>query len=143
VTDDNGDGTPEVNRRAEIFLYIQALKADDVHGRPVAENPVLVKGGRVWYEEPAGPGGVAFFEHEGTGIAVESYETFGLDHNVLVQEEAWGAWVDNPSEGCPDCHRPITQDSPVFARWVLVDPFDEHGRRIYKTVSELSGLTPP
>jgi mono/diheme cytochrome c family protein len=143
VTDDNGDGILEVNRREEIFLYIQALKGNDIHGRPVAENPVLVKGGRVWYEDAAAPSGVAFFEHEGTGIAVESYEVFGLDHNVLVQEESWGAWVDNPAEGCTDCHRPITLDSPVFARVVLVDPFDENGRRVYKTVTELSGVTPP
>ena len=102
-----------------------------------------MKGGRVWYEDEGSPGGVASFEHEGTGIYVQSYETFGLDHNVLVNEESWGAYEVNPAEGCPDCHRPITMDSPVFARLILVDPFDENGERVYKTVSELSGVTPP
>ena len=72
------------------------------------------------------------------------YETFGLDHNVLVQDEAWGAYPQqNPAEGCPDCHRPTTGDSPVFARKILIDPFDEDGFRVYKTVTELSGVTPP
>jgi hypothetical protein len=143
VTDDNGDGKLEVNRPEEILSYVQALRGNDSHGVPVADNPVLVKGGRVWYEDPGAPGGVDSFEHEGTGIVVQSYEIFGLDHNVLVQEEAWGAWVSNPAEGCVDCHRPVTQDSPVFARLILVDPWDENGDPVYKTVSELSGVTPP
>ena len=143
VTDDNGDDKLEVNRPAEMLLYMQALKGNDSYGRPVADNPVLVKGGRIWYEDSGAPGGVASFEHEGTGIVVQSFETFGLDHNVLVQEEAWGAWVESPGDGCPDCHRPVTLDSPVFARLILIDPFDESGQPIYKTVSELSGVTPP
>jgi hypothetical protein len=143
VTDDDGDGKLEVNRVEEILLYIQALKGNDSYGRPVASNPVLVKGGRVWYEDPEAPGGVASFEHEGTGIVVQSYEVFGLDHNVLAQETSWGAWVYNPAEGCPDCHVPTTFDSPVFDRLILVDPFDENGDRVYKTVRELSGVNPP
>jgi len=144
VTDDNSDGKLEVNRLEEILLYIQALKGPDSLGRPVATNPVLIKGGRIWYEDAGSPDGVASFEHEGTGLHVQSYETFGLDHNVLVQDEAWGAYPQqNPSEGCPDCHRPTTGDSPVFAREILIDPFDEDGFRVYKTVTELSGVTPP
>jgi hypothetical protein len=143
VTDDNGDGKLEVNRKAEMLLYMQALKGNDVHGQPVAANPVLVKGGRIWYEDPGAPGGVDSFPHEGTGIEVQSYEIFGLDHNVLAQEESWGAWVDNPAEGCPDCHRPTTLDSPVFERLILIDPFDESGRPVYMTVRDMSGVHPP
>jgi len=143
ITDDDGDGNLEINRAAEILIYVQALKGNDSYGRPVATNPVLVKGGRIWFEAPGSPTGVDFVEHEGTALRVDSYEIFGLDHNVLVQEEAWGAYVFNPAEGCPDCHRPMTQDSPVFARQILIDPFDENGNRVYKTVTELSGVTPP
>jgi hypothetical protein len=143
VTDDNGDGKLEVNRPAEIATYIQALRGNDSYGRPVAINPVLVKGDRVWHEVPGTPGLIVSFEHEGSGVLVESFETFGLDHNVLAQEEAWGAYVANPSEGCPDCHRPVTLDSPVFARQILVDPFDENGDPVYKSVAELSGVSPP
>jgi len=143
VTDDNGDGKLEVNRSAEIALYIQALRGNDSYGRTVADNPVLVKGTHVWHEDPATPGLIVSFEHEGSGVLVESVETFGLDHNVLAQEESWGAYVTNPSEGCPDCHRPTTLDSPVFARLILVDPFDENGEPVYKSVAELSGVSPP
>jgi hypothetical protein len=143
VTDDNGDGKLEVNTPAEINLYIQALRANDSYGRPVANNPVLVKGERVWHEDPGNPGTVISFAHQGSGIVVQGFEVFGLDHNVLAQAESWGAWLTNPSEGCPDCHRPTTLDSPVFGRQVLVDPFDENGTPIYKAVSELSGTFPP
>ena len=90
------------------------------------------------------PGNVASFEHEGSGIVVQSYETFGLDHNVLVQDESWGAYTgDNPAEGCPDCHKPTTMDSAVFAKLILVDPFDENGDPVYMTVSEMTGVIPP
>ena len=48
-----------------------------------------------------------------------------------------------PRSDCPDCHRPATLDSPVFARLILVDPFDEQGDPVYKTVTELVGISPP
>jgi len=143
VTDDNGDGMPEVNRLDEILLYIQALKGNDSYGRPVADNPVLVKGGLVWYEDAGAPGGVSAFEHEGSGIFVQSFENFGMDHNVLVQDEAWGAYEDSPAEGCPDCHVAAPTESPVFDRLILIDPFDEDGDRVYKTVQEMTGVDPP
>ncbi len=139
VTDDNGDGRLEVNRAAEMLLYIQALKGNDSYGRQVAANPVLVRGKRVWYEDPEAPDGVSWFEHEGSGIHVESFEVFGLDHNVLVSKEAWGAGV---SPECGDCHRSDGL-SPVFDRLVLVDPWDESGNPIYQTVRSMTGATPP
>jgi len=143
VTDDNGDGKLEVNRPEEIYLYIQALRGNDSYGRPVANNPVLVKGNRIWHEDPSAPGVVVSFEHEGSGVLVQSFETFGLDHNVLAKGEALGSYVTDPAEGCPTCHRPLTLDSPVFARLILVDPFDENGAPVYKTVTELTGISPP
>lgn len=143
VTDDNGDGKLEVNRPEEINLYIQALKGVDSYGRVVANNPVLVKGDRVWYEDSAAPGGVSSFVHEGSGVLVEAFESFGLDHNVLVMDESLGAYDTDPAEGCPDCHRPVTLDSPVFSRLILIDPFDENGDPVYKTVGEMTGVYPP
>ena len=139
VTDDNGDGQPEINRKPEILAYLQALKANDTHGTPGAIRPVLVKGPRVWYEDPEAPGGVSSFNHLGSGIPMTSYPyIWEMDHNVLAKEESWGAGDMN--EGCQDCH---SAKSPVFDRLVLIDPFDEDGKPVYEKVRTLTGLNPP
>ena len=141
VTDDNGDGKLEVNRPAEMLLYMTALKGNDSYGRQVAANPVLIKGERVWYEDPQAPEGVSWFEYEGTGIAVSGYETFGLDHNVLVATESWGA--GNPPYGdCDVCHT-SGGPSPVIDRLVLIDPFGTDGQPVYESVRDLTGISPP
>jgi hypothetical protein len=145
VTDDNNDGQLEINRAEEILAYIQALKGPDVYGRQVAGNPVLVKGPFVWYEDAESPNGVSSFRSNGTGIPLEWYSyIWGMDHNVLRKEEAWGySPPGDPQAGCRDCHRPITHDSPVFARAILVDPYGLDGKRLYQTVSGMTGLNPP
>ncbi len=145
VTDDNGDGVLEVNRPSEILSYIQLLKGNDSHGRQVAANPVLVKGKRVWYEDATSPNLISSFEHVGKGIAMEDWSpyVYGIDHNVLVKEEAWGFGDIHPESGCQDCHSPDTHTSPVFDRLVLVDPCDENGQPVYQTVREMTGLNPP
>ncbi len=140
VTDDNGDGKFEVNRPAEMLLYMQALKGNDSYGRQVAANPVLVKGERVWYKDAIQPDGVGWFEHADTPIPVESYETFGLDHNVLAKTEAWGQGIE--PDACYTCHR-NDESSPVIDRMVLRDPFDVNGNSVYKTVRQLTGVNPP
>ncbi|MEK6675398.1 MAG: hypothetical protein AABZ47_07050 [Planctomycetota bacterium] len=140
VTDDNGDGKLEVNRPAEILAYMQALKGNDHYGRQVASNPVLVKGPKIWYEDPQAPDGVSWFNSDDTGAYVQPYEVFGLDHNVLARTNAWGYFTEDPALGCGQCH---FADSPVFDRKILVDPFDVDGRPVYKTVSDLTGLRPP
>jgi hypothetical protein len=66
-----------------------------------------------------------------------------LSHGVLSKEQALGYSPVNPELGCRDCHRPASKDSPVFDRLVLVDPFDQDGRPVYKTVRQLTGLNPP
>lgn len=139
VTDDNGDGKLEINRPAEMLAYMQALQGVDSYGRQVAANPVLVKGERVWYSDPQSPDGVSWFEHEGSGVTVQSYEAFGLDHNVLEMAEAWGAGF--PPD-CGTCHRTDGQ-SPVFDRLILIDPWDENGDPVYRTVREMTGAMPP
>lgn len=139
VADDNGDGKKEVNTTAEIRAYLDALKANDVHGNPVATRPVLVKGGKVWYDD--GAGGVASFEYEGTGIKTESSHPFAADHNVLPASEALG---HGGSVGCGDCHRSMNGGLPtrVFDRLILVDPWGPDGLPVYKTVRELTGSNP-
>ena len=145
LTDDNGDGRVELNRGAEMLLYMSALKGDDNYSRQVAANPVLVKGKRVWYEDALEPEGVGFFEPEGTGVAIDDFLhiIWALDHNVLPAEESWG-YDDpiDPEDGCNHCHRYDGQ-SPVLDRKVLVDPWDLDGNPVYETVRQMTGLTPP
>jgi len=143
ATDDNGDGKLEINRDEEILAYIAALKGVDSYGRQVAANPVLVKGLRIWYEDPGAPGGVSSFDPESFGMKVEWGTKRGLSHSVLPKEFSLGYNAVNPELGCRDCHRPATLDSPVFDRLVLVDPWGTDGRPVYKTVRQLTGMNPP
>lgn len=143
VTDDNGDGKLEINRPEEIHAYFQVLKGNDANGRQIAANPVLVKGKRVWYEDSAAPGGVNSFDPDGTGIPIEWYPyIWGMDHNVLPKEESLG-YHANPAAGCTQCHRPLSLDSPVIDRLILVDPYAADGQPVYETVRHLTGLNPP
>lgn len=139
VTDDNGDGRKEINRPEEILAYMQALKSNDRYGRPVAKNPVLVKGKWLWYADALSPTGVSAIEHEQTGLPTrwEAY-TWDMNHNVLKKENAWGR--GEGAEGCRECH---AADSPVFDRKILVDPYGPDGQPVYETVRQLTGLNPP
>jgi len=144
VTDDNGDGKPEVNRPEELLAYMQALKGNDIYGRQVAANPVLVRGWRVWYEDPQAPEGVNSFNPDDYGIRVHSMTYREMTHGVLAAKEAWG-YDDpaDPNDGCRDCHRPDTLDSPVFDRKILMDPWGPDGQPVYTTVRAMTGLNPP
>ncbi len=143
VTDDNGDGKLEVNRPAEILTYVQAFKGNDSYGRPVATNPVLVKGRLVWYEDPKAPEGVSSFDSVAAGVKAEGEGgIWGINHNPRRAVEAWGSTV-GPRTGCRDCHRPDTFDSPVFDRLVLMDPFGPDGQPVYQTVRQMTGRNPP
>jgi hypothetical protein len=119
----------KVNTDAEILTYINALTANDSHGNQIAARPVLVKGGKVYY---ADDGLVAHFEYHGTGIKTESSHPFSVNHNVRSGAQALGT-------SCGDCH---AANSPVFDRKILVDPFDENGDPVYKTVREILGFGP-
>lgn len=145
VTDDNGDGRLEVNRPAEILSYINFFKGVNAESKVFSTRPVLVKGQRVWYEDSEAPDGVASFAFAGTGITMEDWSPFvySVDHNVAFAVEAWGYDVKGGQEGCRDCHRPDTLDSPVFDRKILVDPYDENGVAQYSKVRELTGRNPP
>jgi len=142
LTDDDGDGRMEINRFEEIIPYIEALKGNDANGVPVATRPVLVRGERVFYQDPDNANNVLSFNHVGTGIPIDSSPyIWGMDHNVLAQEEAWGA--GDPPDSCNMCHNAAMQGgSPVFDRKILIDPLDENNQPVYRTVRELTGLDP-
>jgi hypothetical protein len=142
VTDDNGDGRLEINRPEEILAYFEVLRDNDANGAQVAANPVLVRGHRVWYEDAGSPGGVAAFEHEGTGIPMTSYPyIWGMDHNVLAADEAWGS-AASAFAGCLHCHQE-SPNSPVFDRQILIDPDDPDEGAVYTTIRERLGFGAP
>lgn len=139
MKDDTGDGTAEVNTVLEIQAWIAALKGNDSHGNRFARNPVLVKGGAIWYEQGTW---VAHLETEGTGIKVESEHPFAADHNVLPAAAALGSAA---AGGCAECHNTWSGQpkSRVFDRLILKDPFDPDGKPVYRTVKDRVGVTPP
>jgi hypothetical protein len=127
ATDDNGDGSPEVNTLEEIFAYLTAIEISaDVHGNPfVADQAVLVKGGHVWYLDPVEPSGVNSFEIHGSHVEVEATHPFSIDHNVLPLSQG----VTLGATSCGECHRTYNSgiDTPVFDRVILYDAFDTTG----------------
>lgn len=141
VTDDNGDGKPEINRPEEILAYIHALKGNDNYGRQVAANPVLIKGKLLWYEDPDSPDGVSSLDHTKTPLPVvwESY-SWDVNHNVHPKAEAWG--VGYSDTACTPCHAP-KGSSPFIDKKILVDPYGPDGQPVYETVREMTGLNPP
>ncbi|MGD2108034.1 MAG: hypothetical protein PVI86_01455 [Phycisphaerae bacterium] len=144
VTDDNGDGQPEINRPEEILAYIQRLKTCDTYGVQVAANPVLVKGIFVWHEDSEAPDGVSSFSTYGVNSLIDWYPyLWGMDHNVRPVKESWGYSPGNPQEGCRHCHRPGTYNSPVMDRKVLVDPYGPDGEPFYVTVRQMTTMHPP
>lgn len=140
LTDDNGDGVPELNRPAEIFAYMQVLKGNDSYGRQVAANPVLIKGTRMWFEDAMAPDGVSSIDLRLLPIALDWYAyVWELDHNVVDPSQAWGA---GGQPGCAQCHIAPGQ-SPVFDRKILVDPYGADGQPVYETVRQMTGINPP
>jgi len=129
LTDDDGDGTMEVNNPIEIQAYLLELRSyvDPVTLDPIAAEPVLVKGGKIWYLY--GPNdAVGHFENP----EVAESPPFGVNHNVRPSSEAFGAG------GCTDCHSPR---SPFFFARFLVDFADESGAPVYRAHHELMGYT--
>ncbi|MGD9412892.1 MAG: hypothetical protein PVJ54_13595, partial [Desulfobacterales bacterium] len=59
-------------------------------------------------------------------------EPFILSHNVASGKDALG------SEGCQACP---TRPSPFFNRKVLIDPFGQDGRPIYKAQWKILGYS--
>ena len=140
VVDNNADGILEVNTKAEILLYINALKgATDTHGTAVASAPVLVKAGKVYYEDALAAGGVNFFTvADYLGLKAESAISFDQAHNVLKTNRAMGS---GSAGSCGACHG--SSNRKFFDRKVLVDPFDLTGTAVYSTVDAMNpGIAP-
>jgi len=124
LKDDDGDGIPEVNSFEEIRSFLVALKGKDRFGNPLADLPVLIKGGFLYRLDKKG--GVEKIPHD-QAKAID----FSLNHNVRSGSLALGA------KGCRDCH---IRNSPFFLRKILVDPYDEKGKPVYIEAWELLGI---
>jgi hypothetical protein len=122
--DDDGDGIPEINSLEEIKAFLKALKEKDKFGNPIADHPVLIKGGFLYQLD--GKGEVKKIKHE----QAETHD-FSLSHKVLSGPNVIGA------RGCKDCH---SKNSFFFLRKVLIDPFDERGKPVYIETWERMGI---
>jgi len=115
LKDDDGDGVPEVNSLDEIKAFLKALKEKDKFENPVADHPVLMKGGFLYQLDKDGE--VEKTKHEQTQVL-----DLSLSHNVMSGREVMGA------RGCKECH---SKKSSFFLRKVLIDPWDENGKPVY------------
>jgi hypothetical protein len=115
LKDDNGDGTPEANSLDEIKAFLKVLKEKDKFENPLANHPVLMKGGFLYQLDRKGE--VEKTKHEQADVI-----DFSLSHNVVSGPGVIGA------RGCKECH---AKNSSFFLRKVLIDPWDEKGKPVY------------
>jgi hypothetical protein len=115
LKDDDGDGISEINTLDEIKPFLKALKEKDKFGNPVANHPVLVKGGFLYHLDKKGE--IEKTKHD----QAEAFD-LSVSHNVVSGEPVIG------SRGCKDCH---AKNSPFFLRKILIDPYDEKGKPLY------------
>jgi len=129
ITDDTGDGVPEVNRPEEIDALIAAVtqRLADVKYPMQGKRVVWVMDDRVY--------------RSGTEYRVvpkQPWETspyanvHKYNHDVLPAKAALGAG------GCTDCHRP---DSEFFYAPALVHLFDENGKPVVEPQYKRLGLS--
>jgi hypothetical protein len=124
LKDDKGDDLPEINSLNEIKAFLKALKEKDKFSNPVANHPVLIKGGFIYQLDKKGE--VEKIKHE----QAETHD-FSLSHHVMSGPDVIGA------RGCVDCH---SKKSSFFLRKVLIDPYDEKGKPVYVEAWERLGI---
>lgn len=132
IQDDDGDGVPDFNRDDEIAAGLEALR--DVlaaSGRFRRVQPALVKRKTIYrLARAAGAAGGGSIER----VVFDqnpSLRGHTLNHNVGPAKSALG------TAGCADCH---SQESKLFARTYVADPFDAQGREIREPVYRSFGL---
>ncbi len=97
VTDDNGDGRPEVNRPEEIEAGLRAFAATLAGNERFQQvHPVLIKGGRV--HELDSDDRLTATPLAGTPLEGADQVDFSITHNTAAPGMALG------SGGCDDCH---------------------------------------
>ncbi len=129
VTDDNGDGRPEVNRDPEIVAglkaFEQTLKGSKRFHRV---QPVLVKGGKAYHLDSNGQ--LALLDYDLSGLDDVS---FSVSHNVAPSRMALGA------NGCSDCH---AEKANFFMGRRVVDLYGTDGKPISESMGAAFGCNP-
>lgn len=127
VTDDDGNGEPEVNRDEEIKAGLVAFSQSLAgNGRFKQVHPVLIKGDKA-------------YELDSTGALTsgphKSYDRvdFSISHNVAPAREALGA------NGCGDCHAP---NANFFKGARLLDLYGEDGKPVTISMGRAYGCSP-
>ncbi|MGQ9647767.1 MAG: multiheme c-type cytochrome [Thermodesulfobacteriota bacterium] len=124
LKDHDGDGIPEINTTDEIKAFLKALNEKDSFGNPVANHPVLMKGGFLYQLNKKSE--VEKVKHEQAELI-----DFSLSHHIVSGPTVIG------SKGCKDCH---SKNSPFFLRRILIDPYDEKGKPVYIETWERMGI---
>ena len=123
VTDDNGDGKPEVNREEEIVAGLRVFSETLQGNRRFRRiHPVFLKGRDAWHLGEDGR--LAKLDYDVTGL---TSVIFSINHIVAPARMALGA------QGCRDCH---ATDARFFTGPRIVDPYDASGA----PVTEANGL---
>jgi hypothetical protein len=112
IKDDNGDGKPEANTRAEIKAMLEAISKTLKGGRFKTISSAYVKGDKVWEIKK---GGLATSKHEQATPL-----NWAFSHNISPANKALGV------NGCTDCHG---TDSSFFNSPVITDPYDITGKQ--------------
>lgn len=127
IRDDNGDGSPEVNKPEEIDAFINSVKAYltdtnfDLTGKRVVwvSNDKMFYSGTQWERLP---------KHDYEASPYASVHT--LNHDIAPSKAALGV------KGCSDCH---SKNSGFFFAHVLQYPFGEDGKPITIKQADLLG----
>ncbi len=127
VTDDNGDGKKEVNRREEIVAGLSACAVSlQENSRFTSINPVFVMGDRVYL---LGDDGELVEGHYNTPPCV----SYSISHNVAPARLALGA------NGCSDCH---SNEANFFKGRRTVELFDVQGNPVTISNGRRFGCNP-
>ena len=132
VTDDNGDGLPEVNRPEEILAGIAAFsKSLQGNARFHAVHPVYLKGEMLY--EIGDNGELKESPLAGTPLAGITEINFSISHNVAPTRSALGA------AGCNDCH---DYHVNFFKGKRTLDMFGSDGQPVTRNNGRFLGCNP-
>ncbi len=127
VTDDNGDGIPEVNTEAEIIAglkaFSQALQNNQRFGQI---KPVYLKGDQVIYLDQSG-------KPARMDYGFETNFLYAIDHNVAPTHFALG------EHGCQDCH---AQEAHFFKGKRTMDLYGQDGQPVVASMGRAFGCNP-
>lgn len=113
LQDDNGDGKPEANTRAEITAMLRAMEQTLRGGRFEVVRPAYVKGHLVWEKQ----GEILTSRPHPQAVPLR----WTFSHNVAPAARALG------SRGCTDCHG---KAGGVLGTDVTIDPYGEDGKPV-------------